>query len=194
MTNTMKMIYQKSPFQQNITPEIYPTMTMTTMNKQKTHFKVKQQQFEFHHFYFLIKKTEWRNLHEASIHSLQSDDDDDEPKTTNGQLSYESTSIHCSPGERPESPNPANKSKWEIRLPELLNSTVGPDRQVQKKESNIYILFSLLQKREVVRRHTTNIVFQHASEVKQKVINSLVSQIYILHRQTVNRMKQFRIR
>jgi len=58
MTNTMKMIYQKSPFQQNITPEIYPTMTMTTMNKQKTHFKVKQQQFEFHHFYFLIKKTQ----------------------------------------------------------------------------------------------------------------------------------------
>jgi hypothetical protein len=42
--------------------------------------------------------------------------------------------------ERPKSPinqpqlDPyINKSKWEIRLPELLNGTVGPDRQVIRK-------------------------------------------------------------
>jgi hypothetical protein len=40
-------------------------------------------------------------------------------------------------GERPDSPiseleidSNINKPKWEIRLPELLNSMVGPDRQV----------------------------------------------------------------
>jgi len=32
-----------------------------------------------------------------------------------------------------------NKSKWEIRLPELLNTMVGPDRQVNTKKKIIMI-------------------------------------------------------
>jgi len=35
-----------------------------------------------------------------------------------------------SPISEPEINSNSNKSKWEIRLPELLNSMVGPDRQV----------------------------------------------------------------
>jgi hypothetical protein len=37
-----------------------------------------------------------------------------------------------SPISEPEITTNSNKSKWEIRLPELLNSTVGPDRQVNQ--------------------------------------------------------------
>jgi hypothetical protein len=38
--------------------------------------------------------------------------------------------IPSSPIHEPELDLNPNKSKWSIRLPELLNSTVGPDRQV----------------------------------------------------------------
>jgi hypothetical protein len=61
--------------------------------------------------------------------------------------------------ERPDSPisesqidTNTNKSKWEIRLPELLNSMVGPDRQVNKKKTMIH-KFDLIISFRNVRFH-----------------------------------------
>ncbi|CAF3295916.1 unnamed protein product [Rotaria socialis] len=112
----------------------------------------------------------WRNLYEASVNSLQSDDD--EPNAIMPQPFYlnKQSSIENPLKENPRSPillpqsdsNPG-KSKWAIRLPDLLNTTVGPDRQ----------------KRDSTRRHTTNIVLdqeqqqQSAFIPQNKAINPL---------------------
>ncbi|CAF4333112.1 unnamed protein product [Rotaria sp. Silwood2] len=93
----------------------------------------------------------WKTLYETSLHSLQSDDEDRRllPKTpfyVDRQPSIAKPKIAKSyaPIYQPQVALNTSKSKWEIRLPQLLDGTVGPDRQ----------------KRDMLRRHTTNIVFQ----------------------------------
>ncbi|CAF4400855.1 unnamed protein product, partial [Adineta steineri] len=98
----------------------------------------------------------WHSLYETSIRSLQSDDEDQRSTTQKPFLLQRQPSIQKPQNfiqERSLSPtyqlpidSNAAKSKWAIRLPELLSSTVGPDRQ----------------KRNITRRHTTNIVFQQS--------------------------------
>ncbi|CAF1087379.1 unnamed protein product [Adineta steineri] len=99
----------------------------------------------------------WQNLYEASVNSLEADDDELRHPIKQKQPFFldRPVSIEQPPEESPRSPiipSQANinslKSKWEIRLPELLNTTVGPDRQ----------------RRDSTRRHTTNIVFQQTQQ------------------------------
>ncbi|CAF1238593.1 unnamed protein product [Rotaria sp. Silwood1] len=106
----------------------------------------------------------WKRLYETSLHSLQSDDDDEDrrsvpkkPFYSDRQLSVENPNIVRSyaPMYQSQVVSNTSKSKWEIRLPQLLNGTVGPDRQ----------------KRDFTRRHTTNIVFQ-ASNLNTNEYNS----------------------
>ncbi|CAF3454505.1 unnamed protein product [Rotaria sp. Silwood1] len=99
----------------------------------------------------------WRNLYEASVQSLQSDDDESKSLTQQPFYLNKQPSIENPPKENPRSPtfqaqsdSNATKSKWAIRLPELLNTTVGPDRQ----------------KRDLSRRHTTAIVLQQEQQQK----------------------------
>ncbi|CAF3828419.1 unnamed protein product [Rotaria sordida] len=99
---------------------------------------------------------------------------------------YESQIISNTPIYQSQVISNTPKSKWEVRLPQLLNGTVGPDRQ----------------KRDIIRRHTTNIVFQGSnsnmngfnsylsSQVSNETVNDrpitpLVKQI----RQNFDRMK-----
>jgi hypothetical protein len=61
----------------------------------------------------------------------------------------------------------STKPKWEIRLPQLLNTTVGPDRPVilSIKNLSVYIYFFLLFKeRDFTRRHTAQIVLQQEQQ------------------------------
>ncbi|CAF0918772.1 unnamed protein product [Rotaria sordida] len=97
----------------------------------------------------------WRDLYETSVHSLQSDDDESksltqQPFYLNRQPSTENPLKENprSPIVQPQSDSNTAKSKWAIRLPELLHGTVGPDRP----------------KRDSSRRHTTNIVFQQEQQ------------------------------
>jgi hypothetical protein len=80
---------------------------------------------------------DWQNLYEASVNSLENDDDD--PKSSIQKPFYldRQPKIGEPLVESPRSPlfyaqfdSNSTKPKWEIRLPQLLNSTVGPDRQV----------------------------------------------------------------
>ncbi|UJR38119.1 hypothetical protein I4U23_030798 [Adineta vaga] len=95
----------------------------------------------------------WQHLYEASVQSLETDDVDLRTVRSHQKPYYleRSSSIEKPAEETPRSPiilpqaeRNVIKPKWEIRLPQLLNSTVGPDRQ----------------KRDSSRRHTTNVVFQ----------------------------------
>ncbi len=66
-----------------------------------------------------------------------------------------------SPTFQPQHDSNSTKPKWEIRLPQLLNTTVGPDRQVISLNQNILsCFFSLFKKRDLSRRHTTHVVLQ----------------------------------
>ncbi|CAF1258306.1 unnamed protein product [Rotaria magnacalcarata] len=93
----------------------------------------------------------WKTLYERSLHSLKSTDEDRVPTSQSSiylrrQPSVERPSSRTTYSpiyQRPFDLNTA-KSRWEIRLPQLLDTTVGPDRP----------------KRDFARRHTTNIVFQ----------------------------------
>ncbi|CAF0865361.1 unnamed protein product [Didymodactylos carnosus] len=102
----------------------------------------------------------WKNLYEASVNSLQSDDP--LPVHSKPKLLDVLDDEH-SRYEYPRSPtlnpisNPHQKSKWEVRLPELLNVTVGPDRP----------------KRNPLRRHTTEIVYKQPQDeyIRKQVIS-----------------------
>lgn len=90
-------------------------------------------------------------MYETSVQSLRSDEDEQRASPVKPFYLESQTSIEQSPRKsdnedhsihdrRLESPiseiepeSNRNKSKWEIRLPELLNSMVGPDRQVRMK-------------------------------------------------------------
>ncbi|CAF2640836.1 unnamed protein product [Rotaria sp. Silwood2] len=102
----------------------------------------------------------WRDLYEASVHSLQSDDDESKSLTQPPFYLNRQPSIENAPKENPRSPtlqpqsdSNATRSKWAVRLPELLNSTVGPDRP----------------KRDLSRRHTTTIVLQPEQKQQQRL-------------------------
>ncbi|CAF0989939.1 unnamed protein product [Adineta ricciae] len=105
----------------------------------------------------------WQNLYETSVQSLYSDDEDQ--RSTTQQPFYIDRQTPAAQPQREIHPSPSiyhseleanlSKSKWQIRLPELLSGTVGPDRQ----------------KRNLTRRHTTSVVFQvknpHNSELNE---------------------------
>ncbi|CAF0859485.1 unnamed protein product [Didymodactylos carnosus] len=93
----------------------------------------------------------WKNLYQQSIDILKSDDlvpfhpyprplDDLEHESPREEHSRSPTLNLNS--------NQLYKSKWEVRLPELLNVTVGPDRP----------------KRNPLRRHTTEVVYKQPQE------------------------------
>ncbi len=70
-----------------------------------------------------------------------------------------------SPTFQPQHDSNSTKPKWEIRLPQLLNTTVGPDRQVISLNQNILLFFSsLFKKRDLSRRHTTHVVLQQQEQ------------------------------
>ena len=80
---------------------------------------------------------DWRNLYETSINSLQSDDEEHKSFHLDRPPSMEKSPMKQP--QRPPSPiyqfeiDPnTSKSKWQIRPAQLLNSMVGPDRQVNK--------------------------------------------------------------
>ncbi|CAF1008093.1 unnamed protein product [Adineta ricciae] len=111
----------------------------------------------------------WQSLYETSVQSLYSDDEDQ--RSTTQQPFYIDRQAPAARPEREMRLSPSiyhselevnlSKSKWQIRLPELLSSTVGPDRQ----------------KRNLTRRHTTSVVFQvknpHDSELNQPHMNMI---------------------
>ncbi|CAF3457211.1 unnamed protein product [Rotaria socialis] len=96
----------------------------------------------------------WKTLYERSLHSLKSTDEDhvstNQPSLClrrQPSVNRPSSRIICSPiYQRPFDLN-TPKSRWEIRLPQLLDTTVGPDRP----------------NRAFARRHTTDIVFQRST-------------------------------
>ena len=63
------------------------------------------------------------------------------------------------------------KSKWEVRLPQLLSAPVGPDRQVRRETRRGHRTFCLFpfQSLEKTRRHTTEIIYQKANAKSEDV-------------------------
>ena len=83
-------------------------------------------------------------MYETSVQSLRSDEDEQRTSPVKPFYLESQISIEQSPRKNDENHSESpiseiepesnrNKSKWEIRLPELLNSMVGPDRQVRIK-------------------------------------------------------------
>ncbi|UJR08169.1 hypothetical protein I4U23_012442 [Adineta vaga] len=112
----------------------------------------------------------WQRLYETSVQSLHSDDDGEEstiqkPFYIDRPIQIETPSQREIPPPPPiyqhEVESNISNSRWQIRLPDLLNRTVGPDRQNQNK----------------LRRHTTAVVFQvsnpHNSEFNPPHLNPI---------------------
>ena len=61
----------------------------------------------------------------------------------------------------------SNKPKWEIRLPQLLNSTVGPDRQVILRDSLSHhqFILHLFKRRDPSRRHTAQVLLDQQQQL-----------------------------
>lgn len=79
-------------------------------------------------------------MYETSVQSLRSDEDEQRASPVKPFYLESQTPTERSPSRTDdrilESSEPnKTKSKWEIRLPELLSSMVGPDRQVRMKNS-----------------------------------------------------------
>lgn len=117
----------------------------------------------------LFSWLDWQNLYEASVNALPSEDEEKTPAPAtqpfflNRPPSVEKALgkwrrffqfrffIGCFLEEKaaspPLSPQPKSnplKPKWEIRLPQLLNGTVGPDRQVRNARVQWSLVISLL--------------------------------------------------
>ena len=115
----------------------------------------------------LTRILDWPNVYEGDVHLLESDGN--EETNLSPERSFylnRPTSIEKSSGRqtirlseeiepfiRVEEPSRSptfhsqfdsnsNKPKWEIRLPQLLNSTVGPDRQVTLFISHLFSIYS----------------------------------------------------
>ena len=108
----------------------------------------------------LSLSTDWRDLHQTSVQSLRSDEDEQrsspikpfylEPETPPQQHRSPIHENHFLLDQRSESPvveveSETNKlkTKWEIRLPELLDSMVGPDRQVKMRTILVLLFLQL---------------------------------------------------